>query len=62
MEDLALPLCLLNFHTGAIWCDSTVAGVVPLPLELLHDHFCICTAWDTRAESAAWENLEPEIS
>lgn len=61
-EDLALPLCSFNFHTGAIWCDSAMAGVVPLPLDLLHDHFCNCRAWDTRAESVAWESLEPETS
>ena len=53
MKDLALPLCSVNFHVGFIWCDSAMAGVVPLPLDLLPDYFCICTARDTRAESAA---------
>lgn len=52
VEDLALPLCPVNFHVGFIWCDSTIAGVVPLPLHLLPNCFCICTARDTRPESA----------
>lgn len=64
MEHLALSLCSLNFHTGAIWCDSAMAGGIPLPLDLLHNHFCICTAWDTRADQLLgriWSLKSPEV-